>query len=152
MLASKRTKLIRWSAVRRYAEGAAQLQCERCPMAGAKSRTEAEIVLVKDAGLGGGVGVRPAMSQALLDPTAQAVERARQLNQINASMLAQSTPGGSLQFTSASDFGVGLRRTYARPIAVGTRSLVLEIERRGADFVLVGAQPNDSAQPTFLNK
>lgn len=48
--------------------------------------------------------------------------RAReQLNQV------QPAPGGSVQIVSASEFAVGVRRTYDRPVAIGFRGITLKV-------------------------
>ncbi len=55
--------------------------------------------------------------------------RAReQLNQV------QPAPGGSVQIVSASEFAVGVRRTYDRPVAIGFRGITLKINMETGDI------------------
>jgi hypothetical protein len=58
-------------------------------------------------------------------------ERAAELNRQLTAALAQSTPGGSVKFVSAGDFGVSMRRTYERPVALGYRGLLLKVYTNG---------------------
>jgi hypothetical protein len=97
---------------------------------------------------GGGANVAGNPHTNAIDMAAGAVARANALNQINADLLSKTTPGGSVMFTSASDFGIGLRRTYTRPMAVGYRGLVLELARCGDQWKLASMRVADS---TVLN-
>lgn len=77
--------------------------------------------------------------------TGSTVERAAELNRQLTESLGQTTPGGSVKFVSAGDYGVGMRRTYERPIAIGYRALLLKIDQDGSVQNLGAVQ---SAAPT----
>ena len=49
----------------------------------------------------------------------------------------QTVPGGSIQVVSYSDQTIGLRRVFDRPIAIGSRGLVLEVSGMKVKRVLV---------------
>lgn len=52
---------------------------------------------------------------------------AQKINSFNAASGQQSTLGGSINVVSVSNTGVGLRRIYDRPIAVGVRGVIMKI-------------------------
>ncbi len=56
-----------------------------------------------------------------------AFELAKKINQYNVNLGKQSVPGGSINVVSVSDTNVGLRRIYDRPIAVGTRGVIIRL-------------------------
>ncbi|MBT6049802.1 MAG: hypothetical protein HOG49_23640 [Candidatus Scalindua sp.] len=56
-----------------------------------------------------------------------AFELVKAINKFNTDLGNQSVPGASLNLVSVSDSAYGLRRIYDRPIAVGVRGLILQI-------------------------
>jgi len=116
-----------------------------------------DIAFTSKSSMGGGINVAGSAISNSLAATAAAVERAKQLNAINEETLSKTTPGGRITFTSVSDFGIGLRRTYARPICVGTRGVVIRvIQSNAGNWEIVGVSPNDGTKPqiypSVLNK
>lgn len=105
---------------------------------------------VKRAG-GGGVNVAGSPASDPLNAMASISAQIDLLNKFNSTALSKTTPGGSLTFTSASRFGIGLRRTYARPVAVGFRGLTLQLRKdcRGC-WAVEGAMPTQTAMPLIM--
>lgn len=58
-------------------------------------------------------------------------DRATELNNQLSAAISQTAPGGSVKFVSAGEFGVGMRRTYERPVAIGYRGMLLKIYKDG---------------------
>jgi hypothetical protein len=69
----------------------------------------------------------PPSGPVLIDPATAAYARAQTLNTYLMSTGANKTPGGSIQFVSATDSSISLRRTWERPIAIGSRGVVFKI-------------------------
>lgn len=101
---------------------------------------------------GGGANVAGSPSSLPLDVTANAVKRAEQINAITGEALSKTTPGGSLKFTSVSDFGVGLRRTYPRPIAIGIRGFTVEVTKNCDGTITLGAAAPTQVGPLNFKK
>jgi hypothetical protein len=75
----------------------------------------------------------------LLAPEGDAVARARQLNDELQEVDALGAPGGSLQFLSASDQGLSMRRTFERPIAIGYRAVQITVNPVTGEIAGFGA-------------
>lgn len=59
-------------------------------------------------------------------------------SQLEASMASQ-VPGGKVRFVSAGAYGVAMRRTFERPVAIGYRGVLIEIRKSDKDgIVFVG--------------
>lgn len=77
-----------------------------------------------------------------------AEQLAGQLNDRLAAVGQQTLPGGSVRFLSATSTGVSMRRTYMHPIAVGFRSIVLQVDPRTGFVVGAGGQSAGAAMTT----
>jgi len=67
------------------------------------------------------------VSESTSNPTEQATNLNRQLKEA----MGQTSPGGSVKYLSVGDYGVSMRRTYERPIAIGYRGLLLLVHKDG---------------------
>jgi hypothetical protein len=85
---------------------------------------------------GGAIGVNAGKTATVVDLTSNAVQVARSLNALNKEYLTQSSPGGGVSFTSVSSDGIGLRRTYSRPIAIGFRGYTLQVVKTNDKFII----------------
>ena len=99
---------------------------------------------------GAGVNAAGSPSTNAVDMAGAAQQRADQLNIMNVAQLAQKTPGGSLTYTAASDFGIGLRRTYTRPMAVGYRGVVVKLEKDGTNWTMGAMSVSKGVTPAAL--
>jgi hypothetical protein len=86
---------------------------------------------VATAGTGGDTA--PATSEG------DALARASRLNAELQDVDALSTPGGSVQFLSASDQGLSMRRTFERPIAIGYRAVQITVNPVTGEITGFGA-------------
>lgn len=69
-------------------------------------------------------------------------------NQLDAAMASQ-VPGGKVRFVSAGAYGVAMRRTFERPVAIGYRGLLIAVQRTGKDGItLVSKGSISSFVPT----
>jgi len=69
-------------------------------------------------------------------------------DQLDAAMASQS-PGGKVRFVSAGAYGVAMRRTFERPVAIGYRGLLVEVQKKGKDgFALVNKGSLSDWTPT----
>ncbi len=70
-------------------------------------------------------------SPEIIDPSLSFVEQAKKVNEFLAQSRSQSVPGGFVQFVSATDTAVGVRRVWDRPIAIGIRGITVRLDRDG---------------------
>ncbi|MBC7772504.1 MAG: hypothetical protein H7210_08430 [Pyrinomonadaceae bacterium] len=84
------------------------------------------------------------------DAASTAADLVSSLNtQLDAAMASQ-VPGGKIRFLSAGAYGVAMRRTFERPVAIGYRGLLIEVQRKGKDGIaLVSKGTISSFIPTF---
>ena len=97
---------------------------------------------------------QPAESTPVADPggnttmAKNALVRAQELNDELAKVDDLDQIGGSVQFVSASDFSVAMRRTYQRPIAVGWRGVTLKIDVDSGELLSAVATTSGQAFTT----
>lgn len=80
---------------------------------------------------------QPTTAPAIIDPNASPVARAQALNASLAATGAQTFPGGSISFVSASDQSISLRRVYTRPVAFGFRGVTLTVDARNGHVLKI---------------
>ena len=79
-------------------------------------------------------------TQPILNPNDDSVARAKALNDALSAAGASNFPNGSVQFVTATDRTISLRRIYTRPVAFGFRGLTLKVD---ADTgVVMGIEPS----------
>ncbi len=89
-----------------------------------------------------GGGGTSAVSGAPVSAGDDALARANQLNEELVQLDALDVPGGSLQFLSASDQALAMRRRFDRPIAIGYRAVQLSVDPANGSIVGIGAAAN----------
>ncbi len=77
-----------------------------------------------------------------------AVSLAERMNEELDEIGAQSIPGGSFRFLSAAAGSVSMRRTYAHPIAIGYRSLLLAVDPDTGRIANMGSKSVAVAETT----
>lgn len=82
------------------------------------------------------------------DPAAAAVARATVLNEYLKQSGLSSTIGGSAQYVTASDASISMRRTWERPVAIGIRGYLIEIDTTNGEIVTV--QPTTGPDPAVV--
>jgi hypothetical protein len=79
------------------------------------------------------------------DVAQQAVDTANRLNAKLKAIGGLTVPGGQIQFVTASNQGVSMRRVWEHPVAVGFRGFVVEIHKDTG--IILDAMPTFSSLP-----